>query len=207
MCPLANLPAAYQIFAQPIFDTMESHIKAFMIKREKKRAGLNAANTVAGAGATRAATLTAPSTTASASAGYKLAAPNSTLHTPHQPSPFDAITDPSAGVQMGAINDMDKMEAGGKGSDDDDGCELAPALSTLSSRRMSVRVSAGGMVVQNSAPLPDLLPEKGTLVCRRSRRSSCSLVSVAGSWELNGLPGPLACLHVAVTSTPRCWPP
>ena len=151
MRPLANLPAAYQIFAQPMFDTVESHIKAFIIKREKKRAGLNATNTV-GAGATSkaAATLTA---TASASAGSasKLDAPNSHPYHHHQPSPFDAITEPSVGVQELASNDMDKMEE-------------------------------GGLVVQNSAPLPDLVPEKGTLVWRRSR--SCSLVSGAGSWEL-----------------------
>jgi hypothetical protein len=190
-----------------MFDTVESHIKAFIIKREKKRAGINAANTVGGVGATSkaAATLTAPPATTSASAGSasKLDALNSHLHPNHQPSPFDAITEPSAGVQELASNDMGRMEAGFTGGDGDDGCELAPALSTLSSRRISVRVSAGGMVVQNSAPLPDLVPEKGTLVCRRS----CSLVSRAGSWELNGLPGPRRCLHVTVTFTPGCCPP
>lgn len=125
-----HMISAYQIFAQPMFDTVESHIKAFIIKREKKRAGLNTTNTV-GAGATSkaAATLTA---TASASAGSasKLDAPNSHPHHHHQPSPFDAITEPSVGVQELASNDMDKMEE-------------------------------GGLVVQNSAPPPDLVPEKG----------------------------------------------
>jgi hypothetical protein len=135
-----------------MFDTAESHIKAFITKREKKKAGLNAINTVDVADATSkaAATSTAPSATASASAGSdsELGVSNSHLHPHHQPSPVDAINEPSAGVHEQASNDMDKMEA-------------------------------GGMVVQNSASLPDLVPEKGTLVWRRSR--SCSLVSGAGS--------------------------
>jgi hypothetical protein len=177
--------AAYQIFAQPIFDTVESHIKAFMIKREQKRAGLDTAEAGDAGNATGKA---APSASALASAGSssKVAPPGSHHHTyhphhphhpHHQPSPFDTITEePSSGVQEAASGNIDKAEAGGDGGDDD-GCALGPALSTLRSRRMSVRVSGDGMLVQNSCPIPDLVPWKGASVCSRS----CSLDSSAGS--------------------------
>ena len=182
-----------------------------MIKREQKRAGLGAG----GATDTAAAT-SEPSATASASAGSapKLAAPGAyhahhphqPHHPHHQPSPFDTIAEePSGVVQEAASGDIGKAEGG----DDDDDSSSVPGVglgmqSQLRSRRMSVRLSGGGMVVHNSCPIPDLVPCKGKSVGSRRRGSS------AGSWKMGadwaaGSAG--VCVHAGATIAPPCCHP
>lgn len=130
-------PTLRQVWAQPVFETLESHLKAYRLRRESQQAALedwqegkegpgplpkmNGAGMDGGPDAAHSATSAAPA---------------------HLPALSEAAVESGLGAQLSGLS------AG----------SLAPQASgPLRLRRMSVR-SSGGIVVHNSAPLPDLLP-------------------------------------------------
>ena len=128
--------SAYQLFSQPIYDSLESWLKAWSIRRQLRSAG--------------AAAVPQGSAASSPSGKALLAPPAGTgLHA----SPFDVIAEEgsepsSTATQRTTSLAVAQTEAGGT---------LAADGVLGGSRLMSVRLSEG-MAVRNSAPIPDLLP-------------------------------------------------
>ncbi|PRW60633.1 Amino acid permease 2 [Chlorella sorokiniana] len=173
----AHMCSAYQVFAQPIFDTIESHVKAWRIRREQQVAlalGKVPAGTSANGQLGTAASHGRP-------AGQRVSM---------QPSPFDAIPEEGSGAVGGEAKEGLELptsllappngafspdETAQKDGADDKAAAVAEAgwIGTrhsagavmedgpLGSRAMSLRLSAGGLAVRNSCPIPDLVPPSG----------------------------------------------
>jgi hypothetical protein len=133
---------AWQVWAQPIFETIESNLKAYMIRRQRREAGLVADDGKAGLDGTEGG----------AAAHPPGAAPSSPfdVHQVSEEHPHHNVE-----VHHLPVVTEEDMEGGASGAG-----SLGLAGSALGSCRMSVR-SSGGLVLRNSAPIPDLLPVKG----------------------------------------------
>ena len=152
-----HMLSAFQVFAQPIFDSIESQIKAVIIKRQLRARAKRGAQ---------------PEAAAQPDGGQ---APASHAHSsPHtlRPSPFSTTPEDSSAERA--------SEAGKSlAACDPAGLEEGAALggralsSALGSRQMSARVSGSGMQVLNSEPIPDLVPLSGKPAAGGSRRMGC----------------------------------
>lgn len=154
-CPLAPL-------IPQIFDTIESHVKAWRIRKQQQAA-------LALGGAPTGAPLAAAASH-SKSAGRCVSM---------QPSPFDAIAEEGSGVDSpdatGGLATLPSGTTAKHDCVDEKAAAVAEAgyIATshsagaalddgpLGGRRMSVRLSAGGLAVRNSCPVPDLVPPSG----------------------------------------------
>lgn len=145
-----------------IFDTIESHVKAWRIRKQQQAA-------LALGGAPAGAPLGAAASHSTA-AGRRVSM---------QTSPFDAIEEEGSGVESpdakgglsappsGTTAKHDCVdekaaavaEAGYIGTSHSAGAVLDDG--PLGGRKMSVRLSAGGLAVRNSCPVPDLVPPSG----------------------------------------------
>lgn len=212
--------AAWQVFAQPIFDTVESHLKAYRIRKQQAAAA-------SGAGAAAAAALERKSAGESPSAGKEAdAAVAAGAVLAVQPSPFDtAPSQPGAQLAPGAAATANPLfapagsaalqaaEAGGAASGALTGLGSGEArlgscvLGTAP--LMSVRFTESGLAVANSAPIPTLLPPggervTGALLCPllrppHARTSASASASAAAALTLRHPVHPFTC-------PPRCPP-
>lgn len=181
--PVYNLPGAgYSLHVRrmpppQIYDTIESHVKAWRIRREQQAA-------LALGGVPAGASGIAPLGTAASNGkpvGHRASM---------QPSPFSAIAEEGSGVEgadskeglevpaalaghpsgppmSGAAAQADGLdekaaavaEAGFIGTS----LSASAALEDgpLGSRLMSLRLSEGGLAMRNSCPIPDLVPPSG----------------------------------------------
>lgn len=152
---------AWQVWAQPVFSSVESHIKAYRIKKQLAAAGAS----------------TAPSTDDKLGDGGKpVGAPALGYKSPsgHKPSPFDVHHEVH---HLPAVAEAD-VEDGSP----DVLAQAASGLSSLRSRAVSVRAS-GAMSVVNSAPIPDLVPPGWKRPAHGSHGSLHGLASHDGAAE------------------------
>lgn len=147
-----------QVFAQPMFDLMESWIKAWHIRKERKRAGAGAGAAAGAASAVRKQPAFEP-IAEEASGGSGAMGSKAPSAQPSQLSPFQSV-DAEAAVAGGDV-------------------VMLQDVGRLGRRQMSVRMSEGGLVARNSAPIPDLLPLRG-----EGLRACCLLACSAGvAWR------------------------
>lgn len=127
-----------QVWAQPVFETLESHLKAYRLRRQSQQAALEEwQEGKEGAGPLPKISGAGVNGAAGAPNGLASAAPS------HLPPLSEAEVESGLGVQLSEFS---------VGS-------LAPQASgPMRLRRMSARGS-GGVVLHNSAPLPDLVPQ------------------------------------------------
>lgn len=194
-CRPATIPAPprRQVWAQPVFDTIESHLKARRIRKQSAAAGLPPAGGGIFADAEP-----------SASAGGSMAKE----HQEHQPSPFDVAAPKAEASGAGAHPPQPYVhwepplvvvaEASQSGEDmaapsidlEAHGSQaLALALSykgKLRSGQLSARGS-GASLVLNTNPLPDLLPPGG----ERGRGEAAAVAVQAGAATVAGDAAPL----------------
>ena len=131
--------SAFQLFAQPIFESVESWLKAWRIQRERRAAS--------GAGAAAPAPAPAMPPAKAGSVARTLRA-----------SPFDAIAE-----------EPSEQKGSKLGSHTPSRVELVADDALGGGRLMSVRASdVEGLTVRNSVPIPDLLPSGGWVPRRRS---------------------------------------
>lgn len=129
--------------------------QAYKIKRQLKAGGAGAAAVEGGAAATEGSTKGADGAAAVGAAG-------------HQPSPFDAPSDPlhvHGQLVHHEVHHLPALKEADVENGSGDLTGMASGLSSIRSRRVSVRAS-GDMSVVNSAPIPDLLPPGGGWVGR-----------------------------------------
>lgn len=133
-----HMITAWQVWAQPVFETLESHLKAYRLRRQSQQAALEEwQEGKEGAGPLPKISGAGVNGAAGAPNGLASAAPS------HLPPLSEAEVESGLGVQLSEFS---------VGS-------LAPQASgPMRLRRMSARGS-GGVVLHNSAPLPDLVPQ------------------------------------------------
>ncbi|KAI3430592.1 hypothetical protein D9Q98_005185 [Chlorella vulgaris] len=144
-----HMVTAWQVWAQPTFETIESNLKAHWIKKEHKKAGA-APEPLAHDDGKKASPFDVASSAASATRPHE-------HHTVQHLPPLNEAPD-LEGRGTGALSSRN-----------------ASSLTNRLSNRMSTR-SNGHLVVCNSAPLPDLLPLKGWK--QRNKASNTSLTSM-----------------------------
>lgn len=186
---LLSFPSSRQVFAQPVFDTIESHVKAWTIRRQQA-AALQLGGASA-SGADRLGSIVEEIESADAGSGALEAAKSAALG-----NPLDAS----------------KLEGGGVVAAEQLG-------NPLGSRLMSVRMSSGGIAMHNSCPIPDLLPPSGTFVgtgcaaagactacwtCAQAGRPAAALQAGASS-PASGATPPTAACHPTCLPRAAAW--
>ena len=152
---------AIQIFAQPVYETVESRIKVWLIKRQL----------AAGAPPSAApAKLDAGDATLAVTGGdVQLAVASGNATSEFKLSPF-ASTNARTTAALAAAESGDAISSGGNGlgplpsgsAFGSGHVGLSITVSTeLGHRAMSVRPSADGSHVANSCPIPTLMPPAG----------------------------------------------
>jgi hypothetical protein len=174
----------------PIKENIESNLKAYMIRRQLRAAGLITDDGKPGLHGTEGGAATHPPDTA-------LASPFDV----HQESGEHPHHHHDVEVHhLPAVTEED-LEGGATGAG-----SLGRGGSELRSRSMSVH-SSGGLVLRNSAPIPDLLPVKGETLVQLLRVALYKCDMHAWRRSARGLP-PCCCLniqsHAAVLLALRC---
>ena len=123
------------MWAQPVYETIESNVKAYVIKRQMRSAGLAPAKEEA-----------------------KL---DAKVAEPHKPSPFDVGHRPGSVTHQHQAEEVHHLPPVTETVDMERG--LSGASSGRSGRlsRRSTACTSGSMAILNSAPIPDLLPVGG----------------------------------------------
>ena len=126
------------MWAQPVYETIESNVKAYVIKRQMRSAGLAPAKEEA-----------------------KL---DAKVAEPHKPSPFDVGHRPGSVTHQHQAEEVHHLPPVTETVDMERGLSGASSgRSGRLSRRSTARTS-GSMAILNSAPIPDLLPVGGEFV-------------------------------------------
>ena len=158
---------AIQLFAQPVYETVESRIKVWRIKRQL----------AAGAPPSAApAKLDAGDATLAVTGGdVQLAVASGNATSEFKLSPF-ASTNARTTAALAAAESGDAISSGGNGlgplpsgsAFGSGHVGLSTTFSTeLGHRAMSVRPSADGSHVANSCPIPTLMPPAGEALLKR----------------------------------------
>ncbi|EFN51990.1 hypothetical protein CHLNCDRAFT_32765 [Chlorella variabilis] len=152
ICIVIHMVTAWQVWAQPVYETIESIVKAYMIKRQMRSAGL------------------APEKEES-----KL---DAKVAEPHKPSPFDVGHRPGSVTHQHQAEEVHHLPPVTETVDMERGLSGASSgRSDRLSRRSTARTS-GSMAILNSAPIPDLLPAGGWKRRTRGAGSNASLASM-----------------------------
>jgi hypothetical protein len=133
-----HMVMAWQVWAQPTYETIESNIKAWQIKRQLKAANADMPASAGGDGQVQV------------------------NGSEHKASPFDVARSPASLTHPHHHHAAHHLPPLAESPDlEGHASAIAPALSgSTLSHRMASRAS-GGIVVVNSAPIPDLLPLGG----------------------------------------------